>query len=45
MDAATSMYSEEEKIYKLSVGKTKGQRPLGTHRCRQWITLQMILKK
>jgi len=31
MDAASSMYSGEEKIYKLSMGKTKRQRPLGTH--------------
>jgi hypothetical protein len=45
MDEASSMYSGEEKIYKLSLGKTKGYRPLGTHRCRHRITLKLILKK
>jgi hypothetical protein len=39
------MYGGEEKIYRLSLDKTKGQRPLVTQRWRQRITLKLILKK
>jgi hypothetical protein len=38
------MYGGEETIYRLSLSKTKGQRPLVTQRWSQRITLKLALK-